>query len=305
MIWMKSRIYHDNDKGEIGNDELWGLTPDGRIKWQQPSGIRELAEFLMSHPAKSLSVYLHNLSLELPGRIPNSGGTQHFPQVYPIYVALLALLAACLKWGESSRLKKAVLFAPLLVLLILPVFTGGWHKYLLPYAPLLFIAACGGIFIVFEKLRMNAGNPYGRGVAILAPYGILAIMVGLNISVLVHKPPAPVSADLIARNKDYEYTRNAALTARGLFGPGKNYMVEWNKMIYYLEGLWTPMPITTHANKIAFARRHMVDYIIQEYPGWEWKNDELLSFKPSGLKLVGLYRSDDGEYIAAYYKLEK
>jgi 4-amino-4-deoxy-L-arabinose transferase-like glycosyltransferase len=305
MIWMKSQVYHDNDKGEIGNDELWGLTPDGTIKWQQPSGLRDLVAYLMSHPAKSLSVYLHNLSLEIPGRIPNSGGTQHFPQVYPIYVALLALLAAVQKWGESSRLKKAVLFAPLLILLVLPVFTGGWHKYLMPYAPLLMIAACGGLFIVFERLKNRTENPYGRLAAFLSPFGVLALMAGYNLSILVHTAPAPVRSDLIARNKDYEYTRNAARTARGLFGPGKNYMVEWNKMIYYLEGLWTPMPITTHDNRIAFARRHNVDYIIQEYAGWEWKNDELLRFKPNGLDLVGFYRSDDGEYIAAYYKLKK
>ena len=62
MIWMKSRIYHDNDKGEMGNDELWGLTPDGnKLRWQEPKGISDLVGYLMSHPGKSLSVYLHNL----------------------------------------------------------------------------------------------------------------------------------------------------------------------------------------------------------------------------------------------------
>jgi hypothetical protein len=305
MIWMKSKVYHDNDKGEIGNEELWGLTPEGRIKWQQPSGIRDLAGFLLSHPAKSLSVYLHNLSQELPGRIPNSGGAAHFPQVYPLYMALLALLAACLRWGEASRLKKAVLYSPLLILLVLPVFTGGWHKYLLPYAPLLIIAACGGLFLVSKKLIDRVGHPLLRGIIALAPYGVLAIMVGSFLAVLLQRPPAQTSRDHIARNKDYEDTRDAARIARELFGPGRNYMVEWNKMIYYLDGLWTPMPITSQERLIEFARRQNVDIVIREYPGWEWTDEQLMNYAPRGLKLEGFYRSTDQEYIAVFYRLER
>ncbi|RPJ11882.1 MAG: hypothetical protein EHM36_00605, partial [Deltaproteobacteria bacterium] len=52
MIWMKGRIYHDHDKGEMGNEELWGLTPDGaKLRWQEPKGITDLVDYLMSHPA--------------------------------------------------------------------------------------------------------------------------------------------------------------------------------------------------------------------------------------------------------------
>jgi 4-amino-4-deoxy-L-arabinose transferase-like glycosyltransferase len=172
LIWMKDKVYHDNDKGELNNDELWGLTPEGKLKWQQPSSIVDLVDFLMSHPSKSLSVYLNNLSQELPGRIPNSSGLLHFPQVYPIYIAVLALTAAFFKWGEYSMLKKAVLFSPLLILLILPVFTGGWPKYLLPYAPLLFISACGGLFLVAKRFTELLENPRLQSCAYLLPLEI-------------------------------------------------------------------------------------------------------------------------------------
>jgi hypothetical protein len=92
MIWMKSQVYHDNDKGEMGNDELWGLTPDGeKLRWQEPKGVKYLVDFLMSHPKKSLSVYLHNLGMELPGRIPNNSGMERYPQTYPVYFVLGAV----------------------------------------------------------------------------------------------------------------------------------------------------------------------------------------------------------------------
>ncbi len=303
LIWMKSQVYHDNDKGEISNDELWGLTSEGKLKWQQASGIRDLVNFLMSHPSKSLSVYLHNLSMELPGRIPNSSGTLHFPQVYPVYIVLLALLAALLRWNEASVLKKTVLFAPLLILLVLPIFTEGWCKYLLPYASLLFIAAGGGLFLTAEKLMTHFDNPRLRNTVYLVPFGMSAIAAVYFLSVLLQQPTVLKNKDSIARGNDYEYTRNAALMARQLFGPGRNYMVQWNKMIYYLDGLWTPMPITSHSRMLEFARRNKVDYVIGEYDGLAVTDKQLVDGVPSGLQLIGVYRSEDLEYCAVYYKL--
>src|ERR1039457_908620 len=86
MIWMKGRIYHDHNKGEMGNEELWGLTPDGKkLRWQEPKGIGYLVGYLMSHPGKSLSVYLYNLGQEVPGKIPNNSGMERYPQLYPVY----------------------------------------------------------------------------------------------------------------------------------------------------------------------------------------------------------------------------
>ena len=60
QIWMKSKIYQDNELGEVDNEELWGLTDSGKLKWQVPSGAGDLLAYLMSHPAKSAQVYLYN-----------------------------------------------------------------------------------------------------------------------------------------------------------------------------------------------------------------------------------------------------
>jgi 4-amino-4-deoxy-L-arabinose transferase-like glycosyltransferase len=284
MIWMKSRIYHDNNKGETTNEDLWGLTPEGKLKWQQPTGIRDLFEYLMSNPSKSLAVYLHNLSEELPGRIPNSSGTQHFPQVYPVYVALIAAIAAFWPWGEASALKKVVLFAPLFILFVLPVFTGGWCKYLTPYAPLLMIAAGGGLFMSIKKVTARFSNPHLRKAASIAPFVILTILSTNFISLILQKPPVSTNINNISR-KDYtERSREAALMARKTFGPGKNYMVQWNKMIYYLDGLWTPEPIANHGQMLDFARKNNVDYLIWEYFDRQMSDEELANAPPD-LKL--------------------
>ena len=152
LIWMKSRIYHDNDLGEVGNVELWGLTESGKLKWQVPSGIGDVASYLMSHPAKSARVYLDNLVREVPGKIPNNSGMERYPQVFPVILAVAAVFASFRKWGEQSCRSKAVFLSPLLILLVLPVFTEGWWKYLVPYAPLLIILGCAGIAFAAETV---------------------------------------------------------------------------------------------------------------------------------------------------------
>jgi len=306
MIWMKSEVYHDNDKRELANDDLWGLTPEGKLKWQQPSGLSDLVKFLMSHPAKSLSVYLHNLATELPGRIPNSSGNRRFPQVYPIYIAVLALIAAFLRWGDDSSVKKAVVFSPLFILLILPVFTGGWSKYLLPYAPLLIIAACGALSQVTENLGACCNNPRLRRVIFAVPVTVMALLSVNFLSALAQKSPVPDTDEYRYRLKLAGYMRDAALMARGKFGPGHNYMVNWNKMIYYLDGLWTPFPIAdTLTDLLDFARRNNVDYIVRDLDDNEidMPDSDLFRNTPPGLKLAGIYRSKDLNYAVSFYEV--
>ena len=116
MIWMKCFTYHDNEKGEEGNDELWGLSENGKLCWQEPQGIGDLISYLASDPQYSISVYLHNLSHEIPGRIPNGSGMGNFPQLFPVYLAMFALFSVFLNWGALDREKKGVLVAPLAII---------------------------------------------------------------------------------------------------------------------------------------------------------------------------------------------
>jgi hypothetical protein len=91
--------------------------------------------------------------------------------------------------------------------------------------------------------------------------------------------------------------------ARQKFGPRRNYMLQWNKMIYYLDGLWTPMPITGYRRMLEFARHNKVDYIVLEYSGGAFADSMRRgAIPPPGLSLAGIYRSEDFEYCAAFYE---
>ena len=302
LIWMKSRIYNDNDKGEKSNDELWGLAPDGKLMWQHPSGIRDVVAYLMSHPAKSMQVYLHNLSMEIPGRIPNNSGCQHFPQVFPIYFVFAALFFVFRKSREHSLLCKSILFAPFLLLLILPVFTEGWWKYLVPYTPLLIIAACAGLFqaVVWLTPRIRLNSQLSVASMITLVFSFLMAVYYLSFS--LHKPTTSLASPAIERNNYNEASHAAALGARQYFGPGHNYLVVWNKMIYYLDGLWTPEPITDFKKMIQFARQNSVEYIIKEIPDQSVSVEDMVNVPPE-VKLAWYYHSPLYEYTAVIYRL--
>lgn len=297
LIWMKSRIYHDNDKGEIGNDELWGLNRNGRLKWQEPSGFSDLAAYLMSHPAKSRQVYLHNLSLELPGRIPNNSGMLHYPQVYPVILVLFGLFAAFRRWGDDSARTKAVLFSPLLILLILPVYTEGWWKYLVPYAPLVIIAGCIGLVQVNDLLNRRLSR-----FAVL--FSVAATCLTLWYWQAITPPrqaEAPVSAVDQGRRSYAVEAEKAGRWITNTLGPGKNYMVRWSKLIYFLNGLWTAEPVADYFSLLQYAHREGAEYYLREVPP-DVPLSELATTVPPGLAFATLYRSPDTGFSVAVYR---
>lgn len=301
LSWMKSRVYHDNDKGEIGNEEIWGLAPDGKLGWQHPSGAGDLVRYLMSHPAKSLRVYLHNFSLQIPGRIPNPSGGMHYPQTFPVYLVILSVVAAFARWGDHSFRAKAVIFAPLLILLILPIFTEGWCKYLAPYSPLIFIAACAGLFRTVEWLSAHLKNRFIRYSTTISM--ILIITLAVYYQSLFAEKPAPQSVVNQERGNAVDEAREAALMARRIFGPNRNYMVTWNKMIYYLDGFWTADPITDHYNtSLAYARQNGVEFIVKEYFN-EHPSDEAIAQTPQGIRVGAVYRSPRFNYTAVFFEV--
>ncbi len=300
LIWMQSRIYHDNDKGETGNDALWGLTADGKLKWQKPSGLRDVAAFLMSHPTKSLQVYLHNLSTEIPGRIPNNSGCQHYPQVYPIYLVVPCLFIAFRRWGERSAQKKIIMFSPLLLLLILPVFTDGWWRYLAPYTPLVVTGGCAGIYEAARIFADRFSKSGGRAAGTFCL--VITAALALHYTGLTTIAPTAAVSDTVSDRLLYaEETRKAAEMGRQNFGAGRNYMVPWNKMIYYLDGIWTAEPVADYFSQLQYARDNGVEYIVREI--FDDLSDRDLLAAPPGIKLAGIYRSERINYAVAYYRV--
>lgn len=301
MIWMKSRIYHDNDKGEMGNEELWGLNSAGKLRWLEPKGVRDLVDYLMSHPQKSLAVYLHNLSLEIPGRIPNNSGMERYPQVFPVYLALLALLAIFASRGAPPKEKWAILLAPFILLLILPLFTDGWWRYLVPYLPLLIIMAARGLWVLGEFSSRPFSAAAREKAAIVITVGIAALIMIRLLSALAAKS-APVSAEVTARRSYAAEQKLAGEWAVRQFGPGANYMASWSKIIYYLNGTWTPLPVASLPEILDYARTNRADYLVVEMMGQTITYQELTNLIP-GVRLAGVYQSSGLAYAAAFYQL--
>jgi 4-amino-4-deoxy-L-arabinose transferase-like glycosyltransferase len=296
LIWMKGYVYRDHDKVEQEDDDLWGLTPDGRLKWQVPSGVGDLVRYLMQDPGKSGRVYVNNLLMELPGRVPNNSGALHYPNVFPVYLALLAAFALFVPWGESSKRKKIIISAPFLILLILPVFTGGWWKYLVPYAPLLTILAAAGL--VFGADRLFPGSRRtGTVVVALVTIVIMTYYVDRYSGGLFQKP-VPQKAS--AKASLAEDARKAGQWAAAHYGAGKNYMVAWIKIIYYLNGLWTALPVAWPEEVYLYALRNKVDVLVLEVP--PALSDEALSGAVPGFLLDSIYHSETSPYRVAFFR---
>lgn len=307
LIWMKSRIYHDNDLGEVGNEELWGLTDSGKLKWQVPSGFGDVASYLMSHPAKSAQVYFDNLLREVPGRIPNNSGMEQYPQLFPVILSLAAVFASFRKWGDRPCRDKAVFLSPLLILLVLPVFTEGWWKYLVPYAPFLIILGCAGIAFATEALLKQFPQSTRRR-ASLAVMLILAVYFR-TMAFPVHLFPsqetsgilAPQpSAEIMARRSYAADAEKAGHWIAQTLGPGHNYMVPWSKLIYPLNGLWTAAPVAEYPRLHAFAESQGAEFYLVEMDGTV--PVEQIKNAPPGLNFVTMYRSPQSGYTVGVYR---
>ncbi|HEY6837882.1 MAG TPA: glycosyltransferase family 39 protein [Geobacteraceae bacterium] len=299
LIWMKSRIYHDNDKGEMGNEELWGLSPAGKLRWQEPQGFGALLRYLGSHPGKSVAVYLRNLSEEIPGRIPNNSGMERYPQVFPVYLVLAALVAAALSWGERSAEKKRLLFAPFAILLILPVFTNGWWKYLVPYVPLLLVAAARGIWYLPELVARFVPS-WNRGWRPLLLVTLVtgALLLRFQWHALAASSAPVANSEVSARRSMAGEAKKAGEWAVRRFGPGRNYMVPWSRLVYYLDGYWTALPVAGIGEIVAYARREKVELLALEMGGEGEAPPPL-----PGFELVDLYRAESYPYAVAFYRL--
>jgi 4-amino-4-deoxy-L-arabinose transferase-like glycosyltransferase len=308
MIWMKAAIYHDHNISEAMNPELWGLNSAGKLRWQEPKGIGDLFSYLMSHPGKSLSVYLTNLSQELPGRVSNNSGMEHFPQLFPIYLSLAALFTVFRQWGPFSREKKAILLAPLLIFLVLPIFTGGWWKYLVPYLPLILIMAAHGIcsLAALAATKINAKKQEKvAGMLVMIVAALVVIRFYLAFHPINVQKSAPVTTDILLRRQAAEACKDLGILARQRFGPGRNYLAPWSKFVYYLDGFWTPKPLGTDTELLTYAKTHEVDYLVNEALSQEEIQKLYNQAPPPGFEVVGILRSSRADYALAFYRLQK
>ena len=294
--WMKSRTYKDNNSGEILNPRLWGLNDKGKLKWQEPKGAGDLLRYLASHPAKNARIYLTNLSKEIPGRIGGAGGQQNYPQVYPLYFVLPAFLWLAIVFIKRDGRSKAVfMLSPFLILFVLPIYTAGWWKYLLPYAPLIVIMAVAGFLDMSKSLKMRyVLSFFCASIILYSVWAVKSSAYALNESEYFKD-----------RQVKVERLKKVAEWTRKSLSGHPNYMTYWSKLVYYLDGRWTALPVASLSDTIAYARKHKVDYIVREGAGVEWEIEMAASVNSDKRLIVAaIYRSQDSDYRVVFFKVK-
>lgn len=305
MAWMKIG-YGDSKKDELHNDEIWGLTADGKLRWQEPKGIRQLVAYLAEDPSKTAKVYLRNIGKQIPGRIPNNSGMERFPQVYPVYLVLAAFFGVLLSSGEAARSRLSVLLVPFSILLVLPVFTEGWWKYLVPYLPLLVLLAVHGTAATIDWL---AG--YCPGLTDRSKLIILGCITGLvtvrfiwallPATVSLTAASGPVSENVKIRLQVQQEQQKAGQWAISEFGRGRRYSSPWSKLIYYLDGYWVAAPIANYGEQLSYLWRNKADFVVTELIGDLEQSTPLKP--PPGMILAGTFKSADVPYTAVFFKV--
>lgn len=297
QIWMKWRIYHDNNLGEQGNPELWGLSKNGKLMWQEPKGVGDLVQYLMSQPEKSLRVYLANFSRQIPGRIPNNSGQWLYPQVYPWYFVIPALFWIVVSFtGREKREETLFLLSPFAILLVLPVFSDGWWKYLLPYSPFLIILAVAGISNLCERFHWRHLLP------------ALTIVIAIYTLWTVKASPLVKhgNRDIMMRISTAQEQKKAGEWAQKRFKGIPNYMAQWSKLAYYLNGRWTAMPVTDYNGMVWYARKNEVDYLVFETSG-RGESEEIVRVMRNtpALEVADVYESPTMSYGVVFLRLKK
>jgi len=299
LLWMKGR---EAQRQDALNPDLWGLTPSGRFKWQEPKGLSDLAAYLMADPGKSISVYFRNLSNELPGRIPNNSGMERFPNLIPLYLFLAALASVALNWGALQKEKKTILLSPLLIFLVLPIFTNGWWKYLVPYQPLFMLLAAQGITGWASRLAGFAEKrrALAENLLIVLVIGTITLSYYTALYPRKDQQAAPSTFNNLRANEAM-VSKELGMLAAQRFGPGRNYMVKWSKLVYYLDGYWTALPLAPYEEILKYARDHKVEYLVFEARTTEEMDQ--FNYRFPGLELVDLLSSQTYYYKIGFYRL--
>lgn len=281
----------------LNMSEVDGLTPSGMLAWQENGGAGLIAGYFRNDPGKLIGVYADNLVSELPWNVRNSSHLEGYPIVYPLYFWLPAILAfGALAYRPESRWKAALLWAPFINLFVYPVFTNGFWIYHVPYVPALVMLAAAG----YTRISDMAAKRVGFAVPVL-----LAVTVAwTGYSVYVNAASSPEYVEVIAYKKYVsDESMNAGRDVRNKFGSGAVYMMRWSRLVYYLGGRWTQLPVSSNERIIEYGRANGAGYIVEELVGDETVEGPRFLGTP-GLELKYMYQSSGTPYVVMVWKIE-
>lgn len=294
-FWVREKAFNDPDPDR----SEWGLSPAGELNIISMTS-RDLLGYWLKDPGKSIPIYLKNLKEELPGFIPNDGAIRHFPQIFPLVLALPLLFGFLTTlFRRECTARELYLAAPLLLLFIYPLLTGGWWRYLLNLLPFFIILSVKGLDTTVKLLFSKQGKLTQQ----IATWLFIISVLCYNHYIIAAKPVTKEIVDYkAAKSTMAEETRKAGEHAMKMLPKGSNFMAQWTRLPYFLDGRWTAMPAGSLEEIIWYARKNKVDYIAFEVQG----NQNFIDVSSQSfpfMQLVTSYRNFDMQYFVLFYKI--
>lgn len=303
-FWIRSKSFNDPDpeRGE------WGLSPQGELNLISLTS-KDYVHYWFKDPAKSLKVYLKNLKAEIPGFVPNTSGIAHYPQVYPLYLFFPMLIGLIIKLMRRNNMEgDIILLSVFLMMLIYPFFTSGWWRYLVTYSPVLMILAANGLYEINKEIsiRFRGVIQFKKLTSKEPLIWIFVVAISLyHLWVMTGKELQGSKKTYVQRKHAFALeTKKAGEWARKNLPAGANYMSEWSRLVYYLDGRWTGKPHTDYNQMIRYARKYNVDYIVYEVNN-KRVYQRYKSMNTKEMEYAGSYESDQLPYYVIFFRLKK
>ena len=297
-FWVRSKCFNDPDPDRTE----WGLSPQGELNVISMRS-RDLLAYWGRDIPRSVGVYLKNFSEQIPGLIPNDGGIKHYPQVYPLYLAIPLIIGLILRIRRRESFTAAgFLLSPFLMLFIYPLLTGGWWRYLINMLPFFVILAAVSLeSITIQLARWLPSRGQARSVWIV--WAALILITSYHVWVVKWKA-SPQSVVTYGKDKAQvsDEIKKAGAWARKIIPPSATFMAQWTRLPYYLPGRWVAMPEADLDGVLYYARKNRTSYLLIE------SNDaitvsQLASNRIPGLSYEGTYASSSIDYYCTIMRL--
>lgn len=297
-FWVRDKCFHDPDPERTE----WGLSPQGELNMISMRS-RDLLAYWGKDIPRSIGVYLKNFSEQIPGLIPNDGAIKHYPQVFPLYLAIPLIIGLILRYRRrESFTASGYLLSTFLLLFIYPLLTGGWWRYMINMLPFFVILVAVSLESIAQQLvlwlpiRVKTGSVWilWAALALVTTYHVWVVMwQALPQSVVSYGKDKSQVADEI---------KKAGAWARKIIPPSATFMAPWTRLPYYLPGRWIAMPDADLGGVLYYAGKNRASYLLIE------SNDvmtvsQLTSAAIPGLVYVGTYASSAIDYYCTIMRL--
>lgn len=291
-FWVRDKCFNDPDPDRAE----WGLSPAGELNLISMKS-RDLLAYWGRDIPRSINVYLKNFSEQIPGRIPNDGGIKHYPQIYPVYLAIPLVAGLVLLYRRRAAfIAVGYLLSGFLLLLIYPLMTGGWWRYLINLLPFFLILSV----MALDEIAVALSSDKKPGILLAA---VVVAITCYHIWIVAWQTvPQNVVSYSNEKSTISEETRKAGAWARKILPDDATYMAPWARLPFYLQGRWIAMPEADLDEMLRYARKNSVNYLLIE------SRDALAARQLAnpgipGVSYVGTYASQTINYYCTILNL--